>query len=87
MKSQFATTLSYYREFSSDFPQITQINADINSRVQFVISVICVICGQKWVGENPKSEPAGDGATRRPEADSKSEFRNLGAGGQTTVLT
>jgi len=23
-----------------------------------------------------KSEPAGDGATRRPEADSKSEIRN-----------
>ena len=71
-KSQFSPDLSYYRGFSSDFPQITQIDADIISKVQVEICVICVICGQIWVVE-----------IRIP----KSEFRNLGAGGQTIVLT
>ena len=72
IKSQFSVDLSYYRGFSSDFPQMTQIDADIISKVQVEICVICVICGQIWVVE-----------IRNP----KSEFRNLGAGGQTTVLT
>ena len=58
--------------FSSDFPQMTQIDADIISKVQVEICVICVICGQIWVVE-----------IRNP----KSEIQNLGAGGQTTVLT
>jgi hypothetical protein len=32
--------------------------------------------------EGGHEPPAGDGVTRRPEADSKSEFRNLGPGGR-----
>jgi hypothetical protein len=53
--------------------QMTQINADPHGKNP--LAFFCVI-GKFSGWEGGKSEPAGDGATRRPEADRKSEIRN-----------
>ena len=39
-----------YLQFRKTSPQITQIDADDISKVWVFICVICVICGQDWVG-------------------------------------